>query len=80
MWYLRTRQGMFWIIPTEDEKGVWLGVNDMPLAKYTSKDDALHDVQEQETGYYQWDVNNKIKPPAGWGEWQEGEPTDWLSH
>jgi len=80
MWHLKTRQGTFWIIPAENKKGVWLGVDDQPLGHYDSPDAAFHDVHDQQTGFYAWDVNHKIKPPESLTEWEEGEPAEWEHH
>lgn len=78
MWHLKTKLGIFWVIPISDvENKYFLGVNDDPLCEYRNAEEAAKDVYNQSTGYYKWDSQPKVKVPEHINEWLEGEPRDW---
>ena len=83
MWYLKTRLGVFWVIPLKDKKDksekYVLGVNDEKLAFYTDVEQAAKDVHDQTTGFMKWDMESMVKAPLHINEWVEGEPKDWGS-
>lgn len=81
MWYLKTRLGVFWVVPkfesdTKTHKFL-LGVNDQELAVYTDVERAAQDVHDQATGFLKWDLQPKVKAPEHISEWVEGTPKDW---
>lgn len=78
MWHLKTRLGVFWVIPiSEIENKYYLGVNDEALGVYQAAELAAKDVHDQSTGYYKWDSQARVKAPEHIDEWLEGEPRNW---
>lgn len=78
MWHLKTKMGVFWVIPVADVGNkYYLGVNDEALGEYKDAEAAANDVHNQATGYFKWDSQARVKVPAHINEWQEGEPQDW---
>ncbi len=78
MWYLKTKLGVFWVVPLVEPKNKYvLGVNDQELAFYTDVEQAAKDVHDQATGYLRWDCESVVKAPEHISEWVEGEPQDW---
>jgi len=78
MWHLKTKLGIFWVIPvSEVASKYYLGVNDTPLAEYRNAEQAARDVYSQATGYFKWDCEARVKAPEHLHDWQEGEPRDW---
>lgn len=81
MWHLKTRLGVFWVVPLQDTGNRYvLGINDEELALYTDLEQAAKDVHDQATGFLKWDSESEIKAPLHIAEWIEGEPKDWGSH
>lgn len=80
MWYLKTKLGVFWVVPTDDRKSQYLlGINDEELAFYTDTEEAAQAVFSQSTGFLRWDSESCVKAPEHIEEWVEGEPKDWKS-
>jgi len=80
MWHLKTRLGVFWVVPLTDKNNkYYLGVDDLELGEYTDAEQAARDVHDQATGYYKWDSQPKVKAPEHIEEWAMGEPKDWHS-
>ena len=78
MWHLKTRLGVFWVVPLSSRKNEFrLGVNDEELGFYTSLDQAAKDVHDQATGYFLWDCQSRVKAPDHVSNWVEGEPENW---
>lgn len=78
MWHLKTKLGVFWVMPiSETENKYFLGLNDDPIGEYPDAEQAAKDVHNQRTGYYKWDLQDKVKVPEHINEWMEGEPRDW---
>lgn len=78
MWHLKTRLGVFWVVPAiKSDSKYLLGVNDQALAGYSDAELAARDVHDQATGFLKWDSEAHIKAPEHITEWAEGEPKDW---
>lgn len=81
MWHLKTRLGVFWVVPlSPTENKFLLGVNDEELGFYTNVDQAAKDVHDQATGFLKWDIQPVAKAPEHITEWVEGEPKGWDKH
>jgi hypothetical protein len=81
MWYLKTRVGVFWVVPVREAKSRYiLGINDEGLAFYTDVEQAALDVHNQTTGYLKWDIERMPEVPEHITEWVEGEPKEWSKH
>lgn len=81
MWHLKTRLGVFWVIPVQEAKNKYiLGINDEELAFYTDIEQAAQDVHNQATGCLKWDTQSAVKAPEHIHEWIEGEPQEWDTH
>lgn len=79
MWHLKTRLGVFWVVPVDkgNHHQFILGVNDDELAFYTDVEQAAKDVHDQSTGFLKWDSLGAVKAPEHITEWEEGEPRGW---
>lgn len=78
MWHLKTKLGVFWVIPvSEVGSKYYLGLNDEPLGEYNDAEQAAKDVHDQNTGFLAWDVQARIKAPEHINEWAQGEPKEW---
>lgn len=78
MWHLKTKLGVFWVVPVaEMGNRYFLGVNDEALGEYNDAEQAAKDVHNQATGYYKWDSQARIRVPEHIVEWQEGTPREW---
>lgn len=78
MWHLKTRMGVFWVVPAvASDNQFLLGVNDQELALYPDAELAAKDVHDQSTGFLKWDSERRVKAPEHISEWVEGEPKDW---
>jgi hypothetical protein len=78
MWHLKTRLGVFWVVPiSSSEKKFLLGVNDEELGIYTDIEQAAKDVHDQATGFLRWDVQPIARAPERIAEWAQGEPKSW---
>ncbi len=81
MWHLKTRLGVFWVVPVQEAKNKYiLGINDEELAFYTDIEQAAKDVHDQTTGFLRWDSQSSVKAPEHITEWIEGEPKEWDKH
>ena len=81
MWHLKTRLGVFWVVPLYEAKNKYiLGINDEELAFYTDVEHAAKAVHDQTTGFLKWDSQQGIRAPEHISEWVEGEPKDWNKH
>ena len=81
MWHLRTKLGTFWVVeaPQGDQEQYYLGIDNYELGKYQNKEEAVQDVCQQNTGYFDWDCLTKVKVPGKISQWKEGEPRDWMN-
>ncbi len=79
MWHLKTRLGVFWVVPVKEGKKsrFVLGVNEDELAFYTDVEEAARDVHDQNTGFLKWDSQPVVKAPVHIAEWAIGEPKMW---
>jgi len=78
MWHLKTRLGVFWVVPLSQTKNQFLlGINDDELAFYTDIEQAAKDVHDQSTGFLSWDTQAKVHAPEHISEWVLGEPQNW---
>jgi hypothetical protein len=77
MWHLRTRQGTFWVIESQETHKYVLGVNNDELGSYDDADAAAKDVHNQATGYFPWDCQSHAKAPDHVSNWVQGEPDNW---
>lgn len=78
MWYLKTRLGVFWVVPVVNARSkYYLGVDDQELGIYTDAEQAARDVHDQLTGYFKWDSQPRIQAPEHITQWVEGEPQQW---
>ena len=81
MWHLKTRLGVFWVVPmSSSENKFLLGVNDEELGLYTDVERAAKDVHDQATGFLKWDIQSTVRAPEQIREWAEGEPKSWDKH
>ncbi len=81
MWHLKTKKGVFWIIPLKHVNDQFLlGVNDEELAFYTGVEQAAQAVHNQVTGFLKWDCESEIQAPLHITEWIQGEPTEWVTN
>ncbi len=81
MWHLKTKLGVFWIVPVASTDNKFLlGINEEELGFYTNLNQVAKDVRDQATGFLQWDVQAAIHAPEHIEEWVEGEPKSWLEH
>lgn len=81
MWHLKTRLGVFWVVPmSSSENKFLLGVNDEELGLYTDVERAAKDVHDQATGCLKWDIQSTVRAPEHIREWAEGEPKSWDKH
>lgn len=78
MWHFKTKMGTFWILDKSSAEYV-LGFENEPLKIYSDKDKAMADVQKQQTGFIEWDANNRVRLPKQTADWVEGQPDGWDS-
>jgi len=80
MWHLRTRLGVFWVVPiSESMHQYYLGIDDQELGIYADAEQAARDVHEQTTGFFEWDMEPRAQAPEHINQWVEGEPKNWHS-
>ncbi len=78
MLYLKTKHGLFWMLPTlENDEEVYLGVEDYTLGKFKDMEAAIRQLINQTTGYLRWDSLSAIKNKVDLSNWQSGTPDGW---
>ena len=70
MWNYKSQAGNFWIV-SRDRDEYLLGIGDEVLGQYKSAEEAVSDVDEQNTGYPKWDNIRKSNKTGGINNWKE---------
>lgn len=77
MWHLKTQVGTFWILNNPSSEKFLLGCDDEDLGEYTSLENAVGDLKNQETGFLKWDEQLRVKAPDNIEQWEQGIPEHW---
>ena len=78
MWHLKTKRGIFWVLPVSDQAAAYrLGIDDEALALYPEAEQAAQAVSEQATGFLDWDQESHPRVPQHIADWMVGIPSDW---